>query len=141
MKKFIAIISIVFTFISFPLCLLYKLGSVTYIDKFFAGQMIPLMGTMLALNFALIASLQIFIRGLENLYEENSFSATKNEINTNIVALLIIFILTFMLQCIDFKMPKLLFYIIMMSKFTLFFLYIYAIYDISSALFKTARKK
>ena len=140
MKKLIVIISIIFTFIAFPCCVLYKLGSTAYIDKFFNEQMISLMGTMLALNFALIASLQTFVANLEKLYNETAFIKTKKEINTNITALLIIFVLTFILQCINTEIPRLPFYIIMMLKFTLFFLYIYAIYDISSALFKTIKK-
>lgn len=136
MKKVIALLSIIVTFIVLPCCILYKLGAISYLDKFFSEQMIPLMGTILALNFALIAALQTFLLNKEQEYKQQLFSKTRTEINSNIVAMLIIFVFCFILQCIDFKLPRIFFYFLMAAKLTLFFVYLYIIYDLSSALFK-----
>jgi len=139
MKKFVAILSIIFTFITIPCCFIYYMGSTSYVDKFFTEQMIPLMGTILALNFALVTSLQIFLLQIEDKFEKKCFISTRKEINSNIIALLVIFGLAFIMQCIDISAPKYVFYIFMAIKLTLFFLYIYAIYDLSSALFKVGK--
>ena len=73
MKKFVAILSIIFTFITIPCCFIYYMGSTSYVDKFFTEQMIPLMGTILALNFALVTSLQIFLLQIEDKFEKKMF--------------------------------------------------------------------
>lgn len=141
MKKVITLLSVIITFVVLPCCILYKLGATFYLDKFFLDQIIPLMGTILALNFALIAAMQTFLLNIEKEFEQEVFCKTRNEINSNIVAMLIIFILCFILQCVDLKMPRIIFYLVMATKLTLFFTYIYIIYDLSSALFKVIRKK
>ncbi len=141
MKKIIAVLSVIVTFIVLPCCTLYKLGSTSYLDKFFADQMISLMGTILALNFALIAAMQTFLLNIEQEFGKEMFYKTRTEINSNIIAMLIIFILCFILQCVDFKMPRLILYLLMATKLTLFFTYLYIIYDLSSALFKIIKKQ
>ena len=136
MKNIIAVLSVIVTFIVLPCCILYKLGSTSYLDKFFADQMISLMGTILALNFALIAALQTFLLNKEQECKQQLFNNTRTEINHNIITMLIIFIFCFILQCIDFRLPRIFFYLFMATKLTLFFVFIYMIYDLSSALFK-----
>ena len=140
MGRSLGIISIIIVFVSLPCCILYKMGATSYLDKFFDEQMIPLMGTILALNFTLISSLQVFLLSIEE-QKNIVFSTTRKELKSNIVAMIAIFVLSFFLQITDFKFCRLVFYILMGTKLTLFFTYMYIVYDLSSALFKITNKK
>ena len=140
MKKLISIFSIIIVFTVFPCLLLYHLGSTSYLDNFLKNQMIPLMGTIMALNFAIATSLQSILLNIETIKNEKLFPRTKNEINQNLIFMIIVFIIAFVLQVIDVPMRKVLLYSLMGVKLTLFFIYFYAIYDLNSALFKISKK-
>ena len=140
MKKLISIFSIIIVFTVFPCLLLYHLGSTSYLDNFLKNQMIPLMGTIMALNFAIATSLQSILLNIETIKNETLFPRTKNEINQNLIFMMIIFIIVFVLQVIDSPTRKVFLYPLMGAKITLFFIYFYAIYDLNSALFKISKK-
>ncbi|MCI1273272.1 MAG: hypothetical protein LKG27_02420 [Clostridiaceae bacterium] len=102
--------------------------------------MIPLMGTIMALNFAIATSLQSILLNIETIKNETLFPHTKNEINQNLMFIIIVFIIVFILQVINIPMRKIFLYPLMGAKLTLFFIYFYAIYDLNSALFKISKK-
>jgi hypothetical protein len=140
MKKLISIISIIIVFIVLPCLIIYHLGSVNFINNFLNNQMIPLMGTIMALNFAIATSLQSILLNIETIKNETLFPHTKNEINQNLMFIIIVFIIVFILQVINIPMRKIFLYPLMGAKLTLFFIYFYAIYDLNSALFKISKK-
>jgi len=137
MKKLITIICIIVTTIVLPILLLDFYTGNGFLSKFFNEQIIPLMGTILALNLALAASLHAILLGLE-VQKNVSLVGTRKEVKSNVLFMIIIFILVFILQIITPKMGLnnlLLMTTITGLKLLFFFLYLYAVYEISSVLF------
>jgi len=140
MKKIISVISVIIVFIIIPILFLYYCGSQEYLDTFFAEQMIPLMGTIMALNFATASSLQAILFSIEDKKDMNIFAATKSEIRQNLIFMIVVFLLAFILQVIKNPASKMLLYPLISIKLLVFFMYFYAIYDLNKALFCIAKK-
>ena len=139
MKKIISIPSIIIVGIILPILLFYYYGSTQYLNLFFEQQMIPLMGTIMALNFATAASLQAILYNIEE-NKKIKFEKTRNEIEKNLIFMIIVFILTFVLQVINLPERRLSMYFLVSLKLLLFFLYFYILYDLNRALFRITNK-
>lgn len=139
MKKIISIPSIIIVGIILPILLFYYYGSTQYLNLFFEQQMIPLMGTIMALNFATAASLQAILYNIEE-NKKIKFEKTRNEIEKNLIFMIIVFILTFILQVINLPERRLAIYLLVSFKLLLFFLYFYILYDLNRALFRITNK-
>ena len=72
MKKLLFVSCTILVVIVLPCILLYHYGSHNYLDKFFSEQMIPLMGTIMALNFAIATSLQTMLYSIEQTNKDHS---------------------------------------------------------------------
>ncbi len=139
MKKIISIPSIIIVGIILPILLFYYYGSTQYLNLFFEQQMIPLMGTIMALNFATATSLQAILYNIEE-NKKIKFEKTRNEIEKNLIFMIIVFILTFILQVINLPERRLAIYFLVSFKLLLFFLYFYILYDLNRALFRITNK-
>lgn len=140
MKNLILVSSAIIVFIVIPCLLLYHYGSTTYLNNFFNNQMIPLMGTIMALNFAIATSLHTILLNIEEMTNNTSFNKTRNEIKEGLIFMIILFIIAFILQVLDFQGRKLILYPLISIKLLLFFLYFYVMYDFNKALFLISKK-
>lgn len=140
MKKMIALFCVLLVFIGIPIAYLYKIGFKNYLDLFFLNQMIPLMGTIMALNFALAASLQAILINMETIIKQKTFANSRKEINHNLLFMMILFGLVFILQIFNCPNSTSILFILNSLKITLFAFYFYAVYEISTAIYKVSTK-
>ena len=92
MKKLIQVCCTILVIIVLPCVLLYHYGARNYLELFFNEQMIPLMGTIMALNFAVATSLQVMLYNIEQSNKNITFNKTRNEIVENLIFVIILFI-------------------------------------------------
>jgi len=140
MKKLTYIILIICVFVIFPCLVLYHSGATLFLDKFLNEQMIPLMGTIMALNFASATALHAVLLDIEEKYEKDIFLQTKKEIRQNLIFMISTFIIMFIIQMVDIVNKNIFLYTLVGIKLLLFFLYFYAIYDLNNALFSISKK-
>lgn len=124
-----------------PSILIYHYCSHDYLDRFFNEQMIPLMGTIMALNFAIATSLQAMLYNIEQGNKDVTFTKTRNEIVENLIFMILLFTIVFILQEYTVPMRKLYTYGIICLKLLLFFLNFYVMYDLNRALFSISKNK
>lgn len=141
MKKLICISCTILVVIVLPCILLYHYGSHLYLDKFFSDQMIPLMGTIMALNFAIATSLQAMLYNIEQFTKDVTFKKTRNEIVEDLIFMIILFIIAFIMQVCAVPIRKLYTYGFICLKLLLFFLNFYVMYDLNRALFSIHKNK
>ncbi len=142
MKKLTIIICIIVTLVVLPILGLDFCVENGFLTNFFKEQAIPLMGTILALNLALAASLQAILLGLET-QKNISLVETRKEVKENVIFMITVFVLVFILQIITPEKNidnKSLLTIITGLKLLFFFLYLYAVYEISNVLFQISSK-
>ena len=141
MKKLVLVSCTILVIIVLPCILLYHYGSHNYLDKFFNEQMIPLMGTIMALNFAIATSLQAMLYNIEQTNKEVTFKRTRNEIVENLIFMIILFVIVFIMQVCTVPMRRLYTYGFVCIKLLLFFLNFYVMYDLNRALFSISKNK
>ena len=103
--------------------------------------MIPLMGTIMALNFAIATSLQAMLYNIEQMNKEVTFKRTRNEIVENLIFMIILFVIVFIMQVYTVPMRRLYTYGFVCIKLLLFFLNFYVMYDLNRALFSISKNK
>lgn len=141
MKKLLFVSCTILVVIVLPCILLYHYGSHNYLDKFFSEQMIPLMGTIMALNFAIATSLQATLYSIEQTNNDVTFKKTRNEIVENLIFMIIVFTIVFIIQMCTVPMRRLFTYGFICLKLLLFFLNFYVMYDLNRALFSISKNK
>lgn len=123
MKKLVCVSCTILVVIVLPCILLYHYGSHNYLDKFFSEQMIPLMGTIMALNFAIATSLQAMLYNIEQANKDVTFKKTRNEIVENLIFMIILFTTVFIIQVCTVPMRRLYAYGFICIKLLLFHKY------------------
>ena len=140
MKKVICVCCTILVIIVLPCIIQYHYGSHIYLDKFFNEQMIPLMGTIMALNFAIATSLQAMLYNIEQSNKNITFLKTRNEIVQNLIFMILLFVIVFILQVNTIPLRKIYAYGIICIKLLLFFLNFYVMYDLNKALFSIKKQ-
>lgn len=141
MKKLTYVSCTILVIIVLPCIFLYHYVSHEYLDKFFNEQIIPLMGTIMALNFAVAASLQAILYSIEQVNANATFTKTRNEVVQNLIFMIILFAIVFILQVNGIPARKLYSYSLICIKLLIFFLNFYIMYDLNRALFAIGKNK
>jgi len=145
MKKLLIICCIITTILILPILVIDYYIKNEFLKIFFNSQAIPLLGTILALNMALGASLQAILINIEVQHQkENLFISTRREIKENILFMIITFLLLFILQVSTPILNKSNFFLVTFLtgiKLLLFFLYLYAVKEMGEAVFHISNKK
>ncbi len=143
MKKLFIISCVIIVTVVLPILFFDNFLKNGFLKLFFETQMIPLLGTILALNLALGASLQAILFNIEVQHDKVLFVNARREIKENMLFMIIVFIILFVVQVATPLVTienKYLLANITGIKLLLFFLYLYAVKEIGESIFHITHK-
>lgn len=143
MKKLLIISCVIIVTVVLPILFFDSFLKNGFLKLFFETQMISLLGTILALNLALGASLQAILFNIEMQQNKELFVNTRREIKENMLFMIAIFIILFVAQVATPLLTianKYLLVSITGIKLLLFFLYLYAVKEIGESIFHISHK-
>lgn len=141
MTKLIIIFLGIFILGTIPAVALDFYSGSDFLDKFMQEKSLSLMGTILAIYIAMSASFIAILNNYENEQGKNIFSKTVKELKMNIVFIFIVFVLHFFLLAGTSKSFGLILDLVFkLAKTFTFLLFLYALYELSNALFTVNSK-